>query len=551
MALRELLVDFVARFDFAGYEEANKKTEELKENLSDTGDAADKTGTKSKQLSGAVENLSDIFGAAGVNTGFFSRILAFMKHPIAIAIAAVAALVASFIALIGIIGQLTTSLVGFLTEMSSVGLQLNQTAQRIGVTVAQLQALRAAAGDTGVAITDMDSALTDLGQKIGEAVRDPASETAREFRRLGLSTAELRSMNAGQVFEEIADKIQNTQSSTERLRIANVLLGGAGRNLIPILSGGRAGLRRYEEQIRKLQPELELYTRNSLELERAQFALNLGIEGTKQILFNIFAPALTFVISKLAELVEWFNSSPRAVAALKTALITFALVVGSVVLILGLLSATMLTILAIVFAPFLAQLALMAAAFAFVTLAVDDFFTFLRGGESVLGEFVIGIFSLINGIQDMVAAWFNADGALGQFLDNLESGVQTVLESVNAFRRLAGLPDIELDLNLRRRAQEAVASTEDPGARALRQQGIISNFQQSPAQFLGLTGGGGAEGMINNSITKTSAANKNVQVSQNIQPNITINAAQNPEQIRTQIEEVINSANRDVVNAIG
>src|SRR5690554_6046706 len=97
-ALRELFFEAFARFDFEGFEEANKKANELEESLHDVGEASDTSGSKSAGLRGKLVILEETLSAAGISTGSLSGLIAAMVNPITLAIAAVAALVAGIVA---------------------------------------------------------------------------------------------------------------------------------------------------------------------------------------------------------------------------------------------------------------------------------------------------------------------------------------------------------------------------------------------------------------------------------------------------------------------
>lgn len=473
--LREIFVQFAAEFDFEGFEEANKQTEELKGNLAATGKVAGKTSTQGVALKGAMQGVAGGLGAAGVQAGILGSAMAALASPITAVVAAIAAIVVGFVAWIAATKSLITTIFEFSSTMAEVGGQIANISARLGIATADLQAWSQALAEGNIGTEKLADALTDLGEKIGASIQDPASGTARLFRRLGidLKDTEGNVRSVGDVFLDLAEAMDNTESASERITNANQLMGGSGRELIPILVQGRAGLEAYREQLGLSQPEFEEFIANSIKLSEEQAKLNQAWEGTKQILFNIVAPAVIWVVTKLQELVLWLNNNKAALESLKIIAIVLTASFAALGVLLGVLTAVLIAMLVSAFLPLIITLGWMTLAFTAGLLAGQDFMVFLQGGDSVFERFLGWLFDIPHALREMVLEFVATDSALGRFLDNLSLVANSLLEVFNAMRRLRGLPQIEVDF--RQNLESALESPEPEAERLAARQTFIEN----------------------------------------------------------------------------
>lgn len=491
--LRELFVQFAAEFDFEGYEEANQKTNALRDNLKKTGDRAGRTGKQSVGLRQHMQALEGVMSGAGLQTGLLSRGIAAMVNPITLALAAVVAIVAGFVAWIAALRSIITRIWTFTSQMAELGGQIANVAARIGVATSRLEAWRQAAREANVEATAFDQALTDLAEKMGEAIQNRGSENARTFRRLGieLRDANGEARNVGDVMLDLADRLQSTHSQAERVRIANQLMGESGRQLVPVLANGRDGLEDYITQLRESQPEFDEFIKNSVELGTEQAKLNQAWEGAKQILFNFLAPAVIWVVMQLRELVIWLNNNKAVVDFLKAAAIGLAAAFAFLGAVLTVLAGAILLNLLLAFSPILIVMGLIFIAVTALTLAIQDFYVWLEGGDSVFGRFVDAMLDMYFSTNTWLRSLFDANSVMGMFLDGLNAIVVGLAEAYNAFAEFAGLDTIDTDINIRRSVQDAVSMDEDTAAALNTPAGrelIQRNMRRSIREDIGLPG---------------------------------------------------------------
>ena len=130
---------------------------------------------------------------------------------------------------------------------------LNESAERLGISVEDLSALNFAGKLNGVAADEMAEALKKLSVKMKDAA-DGGKEAGALFEALGVkvtdSSGRLKSADA--VFGEIAESFSGMEDGAGKTAIAVEAFGKSGAKMVPILNGGAAGLKTMREEAEKL-----------------------------------------------------------------------------------------------------------------------------------------------------------------------------------------------------------------------------------------------------------------------------------------------------------
>ncbi|KQT10962.1 hypothetical protein [Ramlibacter sp. Leaf400] len=158
--------------------------------------------------------------------------------------------------------------------------ELGKAAQRAGFQSAQAMAeYQFAAKLAGVEAAGFEAALSKLNGKMADSAGGNKEATAL-FKALGIqvktATGELRASDA--VLADLAEKFASWKDGPEKAALAADLFGDKiGRQLIPLLNGGRAGIEALREEFRRLNGEItdesvkaaETYNDNLTKLETA------------------------------------------------------------------------------------------------------------------------------------------------------------------------------------------------------------------------------------------------------------------------------------------
>jgi hypothetical protein len=128
--------------------------------------------------------------------------------------------------------------------------KLSKTSQKLGIPVEQLSALAYAADLSDVSFEALSKSVGKFNKTIVEAAAKPTSDAANAFRALGVSVKDsngnLKSSDA--VLADVAEKFSGLKDGAGKTAVAMALFGRSGADLIPLLNGGRDGLKEMNEE---------------------------------------------------------------------------------------------------------------------------------------------------------------------------------------------------------------------------------------------------------------------------------------------------------------
>lgn len=124
------------------------------------------------------------------------------------------------------------------------GAQLNDLAQKSGVSVTTLGQLKGAGDQAGLGLDAIANLAVKLNKSLIEA-QDGTTKQALAFRALNIEVRDGagRLKTADQILFEMADRFQKTADGAGKTAIATDLLGKSGADLIPVLNKGSEELR--------------------------------------------------------------------------------------------------------------------------------------------------------------------------------------------------------------------------------------------------------------------------------------------------------------------
>ena len=151
------------------------------------------------------------------------------------------------------------------SKFSSVGDQLDKTSKRTGVTVEALSELGFAAEQSGAGLEVLERGLFGLSRsyyaaskgskgavnEFGQVIR-PSADIVDAFAQVGLSMQQLKGMTPDEQLSAVAEGLSKMTDESKKGAIAQSLFGRQGRQLLPLLNEGAAGIRNLREQARAL-----------------------------------------------------------------------------------------------------------------------------------------------------------------------------------------------------------------------------------------------------------------------------------------------------------
>lgn len=323
-------------------------------------------------------------------------------------------------------------------EVASMGDEIGATAEKFGIAADALQELGYAANLSDTSAEAVTSSLKFLSKAAVDAANGSA-EAVKAFKGVTLKDATGQIRPVADLLTDLSDQFAALPNGAAKTDRALQLFGKSGADLIPLLNRGSAGIAALREEARAAGVVL---SGQALEASAAYDDAVKRLEGSLQGLKNAFAIR---DISKVTALFEKLRAvlSGKGIARVVEALSvgfgrlvdTFGVLIdafgwlvsnetvveGALFVItaaltgLGLAAVTAGS--SLVGAAISAAAAWVAAALPFVALGalialvVDDIYTFIEGGDSMLGR-IIGWFSSIDPEDNEFVKLLKAAGAL-------------------------------------------------------------------------------------------------------------------------------------------
>ena len=301
-------------------------------------------------------------------------------------------------------------------QAAQLGDELAKTSKQIGVGAQALQEIRFAARIAGASTADVTKGLRTLAKNANEAGQGVKS-FEQDFERLGVNVKDQQgNLKTTEVlFNEVGAALGGLESESEKVALAQTLLGRAGTKLLPLFNEGADAIKRQRDRANELggvfdkqllglseemidaqteQGEAFQGLRNIVAKELLPIWIDftgritdLAIEmrgplsrGTKvalelfkgvgRVLMTV-GEAIFFVVEKQAELLSGFFGVNKQLFVAISLLGVMAAILGLPVVLLGLISAA-------------------------IFLVIDDFRAMGEGGESVTGTLVEGFTGLVD-----------------------------------------------------------------------------------------------------------------------------------------------------------
>lgn len=371
----------------AGLDSARKKSDELIDSIRDADAAAGKAGASLKAMAaGALGGLAAAFSVSAAISGAFAR--------------------------------------------ADNIRAIEQTSDAIGAAIENVDAFGKAAEAMGGDAQGARDSLTDMAEKMGEAMSDVESGAAKAFKSLGISlkSADGSTKDAISGMLDLASAVEGLDRSAAVFKIKE--LGITDNRTVEMILKGRQEL----ERMLRVQKEQGVVTKeaaeNARKLTEATGSLKNIISSAGASFLDSIIPALTKVIEWLGKGVSWMQDNKDfvigffgSIAAVVTALYLPAMASAAI----ATLAATW---------PLLLIGAAIAAAAAAFALIYDDIMNFVDGNESFIGQ----VFEKYPMVEKIVMTLIDAFRQMWQILitgaqqvgDFVTAGFQQVIAGIKA-----------------------------------------------------------------------------------------------------------------------
>ena len=269
------------------FDQAKKESKELAKDVSIFGRDFDRQAEKIGKF---MSVNAKAFGAIGAGIG--TVVLGFA----AVAKAAEAAV------------KVVTTLTNETLAMAEAGDEVAKAAKRVGTTAEELQAVRFAFAEGGVAAEQADAAMLKLNLRLAQVAETGKGPAADALKKIGLSAQELSDLPLPERVALFADKFSGLASAGEQVVVANALMEEGGQRLISALAGGGDVIRESAAALESLGMISNEAAAQSEILIDAQGRLDQALRGLRFDVLAPLLPVLTGVARGITKLLATLDS---------------------------------------------------------------------------------------------------------------------------------------------------------------------------------------------------------------------------------------------------
>ena len=238
------------------------------------------------------EQLTDAASSAGDKAGASagSSFGGGLKKGLAVAGAATAAVGAATIAA----GK---AFVGAAGDVAAYGDNIDKMSQKMGISAEAYQEWDFIAQHSG---TSMESLKTSF-----KTMANAAQDGKEEFKTLGLSLKDVKSMSTEDLFAAVISGLQNMEEGTERTAVASALLGKGATELGALMNTSAADTEAMRQQVHDLGGVMSNEAvKDAAAYQDSLQNLQTGLDGVKNNLISQFLPGITTVMDGLTGIVS-------------------------------------------------------------------------------------------------------------------------------------------------------------------------------------------------------------------------------------------------------
>jgi hypothetical protein len=281
--------------------------EGMKEELAKVQEEMGKGGNAARRFGAGVQQ-----GTQQAKTGFAS-----MQQPMEQSIQKISAMTMAFATLSG------GGIAKFIGDAVAFGSAMKNMAIKTGMTTQELGTLKLMADKTDTSIQYVTFAMQFLGRSMTEAATKGTSDAADAFKKLGIGLYDATGkMKEGKTaFYELIQNFDKLGTTAEKNSVAFALFGARmGRELIPLLSEGKAGFDDAAKMAEKLGISLNKFQVRALdELDGTVKEVKASFQGFWAQIATTAQPVLMQLMTSVRDAIvgfkEWVKEHPGIVNA--------------------------------------------------------------------------------------------------------------------------------------------------------------------------------------------------------------------------------------------
>jgi hypothetical protein len=268
----------------------------------------------------AAKGMSEAVASVGVAAE--AKIMASME-----AVAALRAAMAGF-AEVAIAAFAVHEVVSFINNMGEASQKIVHLSEQFGMSVTQVQQLQGVATATGISIDSLTRGMAFMDRNMANAAAG-SKRMQQAFNAVGVSLNDGR--DQFQKLEAVADKFKNMDDGPKKVALAMQLFGRSGKELIPVLNLGSAGIELLNQKLDEYGVKNADAVAKGEVLAQNLNESKLGFLGLGNVMTEALAPAFTELVAGFNDLVKAFIQSYQQGGLVYVIMQTIAAVIKVVV----------------------------------------------------------------------------------------------------------------------------------------------------------------------------------------------------------------------------
>lgn len=220
--------------------------------------------------------------------------------------------------LVGLGGAVSVAgLASLAVGTASTAAQMQALAQSSRVPIERLEVLADIARRANISQQDLGGGLGTLNERMRDASRGGSLELRQVMARLGISLRDAHGQvrNASDVLPQFAQAFSRIRDPALQAQLATALFGESGARLLPILTGGAAGLREGEARFRRYGVSIAANAGMLAEADRQFRDLRDTIVGFTTSISTAIGTELAPVLGPLAaQMADWIAANRQVIA---------------------------------------------------------------------------------------------------------------------------------------------------------------------------------------------------------------------------------------------
>lgn len=198
------------------------------------------------------------------------------------------------------------------SHVAEAGDNIDKASQKFMLSRQAYQEWAFVAQRSGFDISQLGDAVVELSKKVGEGTDDVLAT----LEEIGVSAADAMTATPEELFDMVIDGLQGVDESTRRAYLADRLLGGAAKELNPLLNTSAEDTRKLKDEVHALGGVMsDQLVDQSAKFQDSQTNLQAAWDGVKNHLAEKTLPGMTQIVDGLTQMLTGDFSGGLTMAA--------------------------------------------------------------------------------------------------------------------------------------------------------------------------------------------------------------------------------------------